>query len=814
MAASPTLGWGFRIEGVGQEGADPALSQSALLWTTDAFRGHEDLVTDEVRPHLIHDSIGAPMRSMDFYKATHRRSTISFELEAKDRIVERFLAKQKVADGELTGELTIGGGPIQTDVSGSLENSTIFIGDETLILGSETATPGEYNIDTRGAFGSQEHRHPVGSNVFTSVPDWEGRLVVLSSFHHTGGPDGGADFEEEERWRGRITRKASQTFGRVTLQTAEALSAYSDVIGGGGDRRIDENTMKVILGPNREPGVQVHTPSYTSKIIKPGAKTGPGTDGEPLAVQAFEELIVPVDTFGPAGGARVPLFDKEIKPEDHIKPASASSSAPGAGNISAEFTNRKNVYEVMAFSRTNQTQVSPLGEVADVKKDSIYSWHILSLYAAVHFSTPDPDTVDPTQWDVLQDTWGLNVKDQFTSSIVPDLEDLIERTRWATIDRLIWGHNGETVDLRDRLLSLMRGYGFKEGIANDGKLTIFKEGALSIDQLDAARSNTLQMQSPSRKLTQSSGGADRHEVISAEVGKTPITEGEVAQFTARGPGASGLQSSRIQQSADLTLDLSTVDPDRINTIEQHVVSRLLLQAVDIQRATFTVPDFREGSLEYGIGDLAELDDPPIDPEWLIDREGERVAETSGSTHFVGRITKNRLSTGGDGSAVSYALRMVLLPAIGRLRAPSGIVRGGVTENPNGQGNTRIPLEGEGGAESTFGDTEHDGERFTAGDETELFAQSGEKLARSEVKEVVSVNSNGEVTVDGLYGTAPQAGDVLELAFLETDQSGTPRGYTNDGLDGQFDTVERVYVYLSDHNGTLGSADVQSDRYGG
>lgn len=829
-------GWGFRIEGVGEEGADASQDQQQILLGTDAFRGHETLVDLDLNytvwPHVLHRSIGNPDRSIEFFQANNRWSTIRVQLEGVDRTVLRFTQRPSNADGVLDADLAdappASEPTVDTDISGSLENSVIYIDQETIKLGSETGTPGTYDVHTRGAFGSLRSKHTAGSNVFTSTPDWRGRKITLASYEHSGGPDltdGGtaaASFREVDRWTGRIGDKATLDKGQLTIPTKEVANAYTRVLAGAEERKPDRIQVVLKKEPARVRGgsgqVAIWSDSdidYDPKIVKQDAL---GTQDEYPAALQIGEQVVPanqgsgtltgdgVTVAGVARGGVSPLNSAEFAEE-------LFERGVGLSGPVATIDETDQVYEVMAFDRLrSEKKVSPLGPLATssaLGSSERYAFHILALYGAVHLSTPN-DTAAPSEFDVLQDSWSLGLKDQYTSTIVSDLEELIDLTPWAQIDRAVLGYSGEAVEIRKRVLEWMRGAGFKEGVNNQGELFVFREGTIDRSQLDTARGNRISMQNPSDELIEESGSSKTSDVLNVTIGKTPITEGRQTRYTAKSASDQSIRSGQIQQQADQTLNLNWISTGRESEVLEQVVSRLLIQQGQIPRVTGRYEDFETSGDDYGVGKLAQLDDPPVEPAWIYSRDGERVRSTGESEKFVGRITRNKLHVIDKSAAGAYTLRMVLLPVAGRDRAPSGVVDSVATTG----GKHVITLKG--GADNTvFGDTDADASRFTPGDDLSVFNQDGTPQANisGEIQEVDSVDAGAnEVTLKGTYSADPDSGSVLELAHIETDGSGG--GYQNDGLNGAFTHTDRLYVFFAESDETLGSEDVPADEYGG
>jgi len=559
------------------------------------------------------------------------------------------------------------------------------------------------------------------------------------------------------------------------------------------------------------------TPGYTPKTIKAGAHVFSAGSGEPLAVQIGEDIVAArgsTDISGLNDEWEQSLIAPEQRP--HFERAFEDDRLTEDG--APKSIGDEDIYEVLGVDRLSQEErIAPtavlgqdLGSLDAYDPDNVYTWHPLSLWAAIMLSTKD-EGATPTEFDILQPDWSMGLKWLFSDSIVQDIKDLIDETRDMRIDRLALGYDGKTVDLyREANKKLLHPWGFYLGLSTDGKLTVQRIKTVGIEAYDAAQQNQIKPAS-TEILEYKTGRKSATDAIKATLGGVGPVQGETIIASAR-DGTSG-RTSDYQPDRVTEMDLSTVAPSRREWAFSSIISRALLQHFAIPRLRIVVDDYKGEGRDYGLGKAVQLEALNLEPEWIVDKLGDRVDDNDlDDRFFTGFLIGRKLRLGGDGSALSYEVEMLLHgDTLTRWRAPSGVVQSAVEDS----GFTRITLGGDGGSDSAFGDTQKDASRFTVGDEIVIRDADGSPWTNSEVTEINNIDvssGNNFIEVPTTFSaTLPPAGKVVELAYYDSDSSGT--GWDNLGLNGTFSTSLRAYVYLADDSDTLGDANESADEYG-
>jgi hypothetical protein len=360
-------------------------------------------------------------------------------------------------------------------------------------------------------------------------------------------------------------------------------------------------------------------------------------------------------------------------------------------------------------------------------------------------------------------------------------------------------------------------WGFYLGLDNNGQLTIHRIRTVDIEDYDTATSNQI---SPSslEVFSYKTGRENTTDVIDCNLGGTGPAEGSRLLIKARDNASD--RAGDLKSESSVSLNLETVAPSRFQYAIGQLTARALLQHFAIPRVRFKVADHLDDGLNYGLGEVAQIDTLNVEPAWIIDKLGDRVSDLSTNDRFfTGFLIGRKFMATGDGAAQSYELEMLMHgDTLTRWRAPSGVIQG--SSEISGGTQTQIDLGGDGGADSAFGDTDSSGDavkdasRFTDGDEVEIRDPDGSDWTNNTVLEVASVETGGSdnfIVVDGTYSSLPPSGNIVELAYLDSDSSGA--GYENDGLNGELPAISRAYVYLADNSDTLGRDQLNADEYG-
>ena len=839
MSYAPTSFVALSIEGIGQEGGiSEGYQSNGILWATSGIEPHVDLLevaTDwDWRSALQVDSLGGTDTLIEPFRGEARWSQYGFQLDAaSNELAERLLYEQRRADGAVTSEVSPTDTSIQTDIEdGSIADTIIYVGNETIAVGLHNGG-GEYVVDERGVYGSTAQTHIGGANLFTSTPFWDGRRAILHTVTHSGGPDltdsgaAAAELEFEERWRGRIDGSIVQKEGKIAVTCLEMGAGLASVQGGMESRRIENpNGSYRLLESSKEIAVQSSqnlNANYTPKVVKADAsRSGSAAVGvtKNSCAVAIDGEVYPAepklnsseDAY--TGGFVVPILKPKFRRQiERDKLDDSNADQPIAD---------EDCYEVFAASRLDPMggRICPVMEVQHelnpfinpLMKQNLWAWHPLTYWAAIMLSTQEPESA-PAEFDVLQPDFSLNLRWLFADSIVGDIKELIRETPWMAIDRAVLGMGGKPVDLWRRANEMfLSAWGFYLGIDNNGKLTIHRIRTVDIDDFEAATQNQISPVVP-EGLEYKTGRGSTTDVFDVNLGATGPAEGDRLLIKARDDASD--RAGELKASRKTSLNLETVAPERYRFAIDELTARAVLQHFAIPRVRFRVEDHLADGNDYGLGKTAQIDTLNLEPEWIVDKLGDRVGDLStDGRFFTGFLIGRKFMAGGNQSARSYELEMLMHgDTLTRYRAPSGVVQG--SSLVSGDTQTRIDLGGDGGStKSAFGDVKKDASRFTTGDEVVIRDADGSDWTSSEILEVDTVETSGTdnfIVVDGTYASLPPTGKVVEIAFYDSDESGT--GYRNDGLDGSFTAVARAYVYMCDQSDTIGDEPLDADEYG-
>ena len=813
------------IEGVGDEGdVSGGVQSDGWLITTSSASRHADVIeaaTDwAVKPWLLLDSLQVQGVKTEIFQAGIYWPTFSGAMQAVDEAAERFVWTQFRAQTTLEERITASDTTIKLDRA-DLAGHIIYIGDETIRLGSATGTSGgvtTYDVATggRGYYTSEARGHEAEATVFTRTPYFDARRARLYT-----GELIGSTVDLEQRGQGLLVGNVIQDRGRLMFNTREAGARLKEVKGGKKDRRISDDgwlEYKNLNRGNENGAIGGSTYLYDNRIVKPEADdTGVFFDA---CVQVGEYAFradLEFDTSTPNGFFEVsvsgtPLFGKTAQKEDFEGEDIEGSTGKRLDDPA---------FEIFGVDRFKN--VSPLHRIAEALGE-VFRWHKLTYYAAFHLSTRQT-SADPSSFDVLQPGWSLNASWMFVDSIVDDIKTLVRQTSDLVVDRIAIGADNEAVDLRAFCIRELLHPHFCESIGPDGKLTIERVRTPTISDHDGAlgrpvkplHSETLTLD-PARDRVKSS--------IQATLGDTELTEGRSAFVET----SANTQQRRndYDNGRELTVDWSTVDPvrragtlnrggsveDRVSYVVDTLIDQLQLQSYPNQRLTFLAEDQKSLTADYRTMEFVNLGDLDLEPEWIVDNDGNRVSnfsEIEATGMVVGRqfhLTDQQRSTG-------YTLTVLFVgDGLTRWRSPSGKIQG---VEPDGF-STILTLEGDDGSPSQFGATDDNGDPvpdvafFTVGDEVNIHTPSGAYWSNWAILTVVAIDENAHtITVNGSWSPDPPVGHFVELAYPDTD--GVGGGYTNNGLNGTFENIDRAYIALADDDDTIGDAGLDADQWG-
>lgn len=568
-------------------------------------------------------------------------SLFVFELHNNDLEAMTFLYQQRDKQATL---LEDSGTTIQLDRD-DMDFQVIYVGNETIQIGTFIPAIQKYQDCVRGVWGSTEERHSPGSHVYTKIPKLRGRGVKLLTF--------AGDEPSEVRWRGYIdTIETSDDGTIVKIMCREHLLVLKGAKINRGAEEVKNHRLS-ILSTITTSGVW-H--SITGVISARSTVELSPLDAVWSTYFQVDDALVQMDNrSGPsqwsppsgAGGRNI-LLDSGPKMLSGLKDVDRRTETPIEG---------VSVYEVFFVGKGYYPPTDRLK----------YPYHPLSIAAALLLSGNGP--FDRDNFNILQKRWGAGLRSLFGPSFVADMHAMIEDTWNLEVDFFLLGWDGQSEDLLTVInTKLLRPYGFYFGITDDGLLTIKRFGLFSVLDFDEAIQNTLQpLMSPLVcKFDPAMGSAV--DGISATVGEKPWRKGDSFLVNIEGGDA---DTERLQDAARWTVDFSTVSSEN----SQQVISKLLgmstLAAFAMPRITIRVDDGRLAGVDLGLGELCLLKDIPIDKSYFIDRDGNRLDTIEGLTEFAGIIIGRQFNVPNQ----TYLVTLLLTNFRGgltRLRAPSAV----------------------------------------------------------------------------------------------------------------------------------------------
>jgi hypothetical protein len=745
---------GIAIEGVGTDttktdglflfysGGDLALHTSSNREGRAALRALPQGTSTRVNP----------------YTGDVTTNALAFEVSASNTLAPLLMSEQRRAPYTLGADLTDSATTVNIGTV-SLDNLPIWIGDETILLGTDSGS-GVYTGCTRGLWGSPAQAHDAGDGVYRRVPGWADRLITVIEHDE-------ADGSETVVGRYHIDN-ISMDDTIITIQTSEVLNDYraAEINQGAEDLTAYAKSMRI--NPNRSiAGALV---GYTSTLRQAN------TSLDAVFLEVNGERIhqfVQRDGLVNAGGNASWVFEPYPFGEDEVAIDS--------------------LYEVFVIWRQSGSGSNVVGDFST--EDLTYPAHPLAIALALLTSTGAGYN---GSYDVLGEQWGLGL-------------DYISWTPWETeiantpdmcIDQLVLGRGGSTVNVFTTIQDiLLKPFGYFLSITNDGLLTIERLRLPTLIDWQAAQTSSIDayIDGPLRMDRAMGEISDR---IVANVGGAGT--GQTTTVNVRTPERS-TRRAKLADAREFELNYTAINPKSLGIVPgaqagaltNALVNLLQLNLDAVPRlfvrvgnpATTGETDYNHGRI-IRINDLANLQDA-----WIVDANGNRVDDLS-EIDFAGMIIGREY----DLDRRTYTLELLFLSYhVGqfiRLRAPSGVIAS------VDSGTNTITLDA-----TTF--SASDAATFNDGDDIEIWTVDGAKWASSVVRSVDNVSGNN-LELDAWFGADPSAGMIVRLA--------NSASYNNTSI---YSLTGRPYTYLADandeidENGTTVDADIYGTNiYGG
>lgn len=830
-----TYAHGIHIAGVG----DSTDFTDGTLWVTPAGRdlADGDPADYSVTVALDPESTQALNYATNPFEQGEGRVTSSafrFRMPARDDLATRFLHVQHQTGIALNEDLTASETDIDLDLSNSsisastLENSAIYVGDETIKLGSLSS--GTYSSSTRGFWGSPSKPHDSGDNVYSShEPHWDQREVTLYEIEVLG-----TNVTLSKRWQGYVDLSGENELG--TREQGAGLEIPSS----------DETSKWGGVAIRQEPKA-IEGQDKSIKTVNPGTASGLsnfyagdlGDDGE--------SHVYKTDT-----GSRnyvsnlrfIRLGDTvQLAQNDSLifKPTDIGAPEPDLpGDKQSRQTNPADLetgpHEIFFVSKNLDKQT--LSGITDLRSttrelteqpDDVqgvgispsskdrYPYHPLAIALSLEWST-DSTTTTPEEFDILQaPQWSIDRKDKYESGIVATAHTIIQETSDLQIDHLEIGFEPgpiEILKIIDR--KLLAPFGFFRGLNDKGELTLSHVGLADVDDLVDASTGAFNApvpaipgpgESEAGPLSLTTGLSETVDAVDLKFGQRAWDENASHIYYRARDGDAVAPGS--QQKPEFQLDLTTISS---NTDAKRRAQRsALLQHFQTPILEFRAPppERVSGTPGYSVGNVISIQDLSLANEWLVDSDGNRVNQLAKDAEFSALILGWRYNL----ESRTYRMRVMLtnfVKAVAvRLRAPSAVL----IEVESGEPITKVWV----GDSSEFDAPESDGLEFAVGDDIYFSQQDGKDVGTGPTREIGDIvddnntpNGNSGYRIeleDSLSGgDIPSKDQIMRFANFDD--------YSNPGHDGEYSTdITPIYVWLGESDGTLGSGDDDAAIYG-
>lgn len=127
-------------------------------------------------------------QTLDRRQGVVRPGGFSVTAPDPDAQLNALFARRGGTESPLAAGLSSSATTLQVNAADFANGATVYVGRETVTLGTYTATPSpRYTGCTRGAHGSQATEHQTGSTISTKPRHWDGRRAVLYEFNRDTG---------------------------------------------------------------------------------------------------------------------------------------------------------------------------------------------------------------------------------------------------------------------------------------------------------------------------------------------------------------------------------------------------------------------------------------------------------------------------------------------------------------------------------------------------------------------------------------------------------------------------------------------------
>lgn len=756
-----TVTCGLIVEGVGRPG------------TSDATIFAHDYSIDQERPELLSAEVDRGVfvtipRSVSTeinpIQGSYETSSFTFELLLDDETSALFLRQATIRDsiGVLDSSLEPGADNVFLNVSGH-DGEVVYVGDETILLGSFDGDSGGYLNCTRGYHESPELHHPVGRRVYDRIPAWRRRLVELVTFEHQ-------TRQWSSRWFGQIENINTANNGTI-LQIA-----CRELFAGLSDAEINRSPVDLktrgavrayydqALGMMQAVGLVTQTTSQVHKLSATHRPAVCRVGDTPMMVPrvGFGMFFNKAEPFG--------LFGEEAERE-------------GTGPVQ----------EILCVSKSLDQKYGLISATSDLPQPYNPVAIAFALLTSTRRETPDIGD----RYDVLHHNFSI---DLYPWLDVSAWHKAIEQAQDIEIDQLYMGWDGPVHVLDTIINVLLRPYGFLVSVTQTGKLGIERIVSPDVSHLCAAEQNALEIISPAyggEELAWETALESTIDQVTAMVGKTPWSDGSSIVIQ---PGAESERKSAQSDARVFDYDLQTLkrssvafygDGDAGDEATNALISQALQGHYSSPRVSFTTFDSVPDGRTYDLGKYYSIGLGGPISKWFPTKDGTRVTLPSSEDDIAIQFAGMMVSRQFDLLDHTYNIKLLLtahrIGRIARLRAPNVRVQ---SSNPGSQ--TLILESG-----SLFGHDGHDYDLFREEDDFHLVHENG-KLWANSVKRSIANHSGEQWELDGWYASDPGLVEPkLFVRMADADE------YSNTA---HYECTNRPWTYLANAFNKLSTVD--------
>lgn len=781
MATNDHYSYGIRIEGIGSDTSktggivwyigSPGIVSSTYEW----IGGYTTGKGLSRRPRKL-------LHSVDPYDSSVKDASEVFQIHNTEIARESLLFQETEFFLALSGDVAKSGAStldlVGTGATG-YANQPVWIDDECILLGTHNGS-GNYDITTRGLFGTIATKHFDGTAVYSKNNRIYNRLVSLVRYDHS-------DDTEAIVWRGAVDAEVSTTSNGAGIEVpTRGLFALlrSAQINRVAPNLIADANLKI--WHNRDTG----NANVYGGMLEPrnGRRVGKTTGGTTRVwLQVDEALIYGVYSGGYMGAPNVYADSFESLDYEDYRGALETSEIS------------EKVYEVFVIARElDEILDDPINTPLTTNGRSVtgildYPFHPVAISMALLVSTPN-GTADASNYDAFGPDWGVGVPINWFDTTA--IDNLIEDSAEVKIDRLILGWDGEPVAVMDAVKKVLASTGFYLAPTADGLISFARRRKANVEDLATGTSAT-PLEITLQWSTNRRGTVDN---IRAEVGGYPWREPTILQVAgidyATGEPLDSFRAAAFSSRNEITLDLSTR-----SDADASLVS-LLNELAERHFAT-PILRIRVPSGTYDVGAFLSVLDPGVTTGegsgWWIDKDGNSLLDidTTGDAQFFGQIIAVDHNIQNGGYEVTLLLTNFRSGAFARYRCPSAYVTS-VSTNV-------LTIQ------QVFGHSTGDHKQFTVGDFVYIAKPDGSRRAPAggEIEDITAIGGS-TITVRNAFGTPPVQGDIVRLAKLDA-TGGTGVGYPEGGNASIFSGY-LAYTYFG-VSGSVGPSSLPAHVYG-